>query len=198
MKYYKLFIDLQDQTAWRLGDITRQDLTPGDNWQFVQPPMVPMDSSLRENAEGPFRTLLKNNGKPMGYTIAGYANVPIGAFKMTTALKGVDGFTVFPVMIDGFAQRDLYHIFHFWDEIDCVDEECSEFTKFSENDPVRPDLAGQYSGFYKLRIDPKRAKGKHIFRLAKSRSDIIVSEEVKRRFEVAGLTGAVFESVTED
>lgn len=35
---------------------------------------------------------------------------------------------------------------------DCVDEVHSEFTRFVENDPVRPDRAGEYSGFFKLII----------------------------------------------
>jgi hypothetical protein len=198
MEYYKLTIDLQDHEAWHLGDIARGDLSPGDNWRFVQPPMIPMDNSLRENAEGPYKTRLKNSGKPVDYTIAGYAGVPIVKFKVTRCLQGMDGFTAFPVDIEGFAQRDLYHILHFWDVVDCVDEGKSDFAKFAENDPVRPDLAGQYSGFYKLIVDPSRAEGKHIFRLARSLSDIIVSEEVKRRFEDAGVTGAVFESVNGD
>lgn len=193
MRYFRLSVDLQDHDAWYLGAISETD-----NWRFVRPPMIPMDSPLRDTAGRPYKTVLKQNGKATDYTLAGYASVPIVSFKVLRALSGLDGFTGFPVDIEGFAQRDLYNIVHFWDEVDCVDEELSEFTKFVENDPIRPDLAGQYKGFYKLRINIEHTQGKHIFRLARSGSEVIVSEEVKRRFEAAGISGALFECVTQD
>lgn len=198
MQYFELSINLLDQKAWHLGDISREDLAAGENWRFVQPPMVPMDSPLRTNGQGPFKTVLKNNGKPKDYSIAGYASVPIVKFKVTKCLDGLDGFTVFPVTIEGFAQRDLYHIVHFWDVVDCFDEAQSQFEVIPENDPIRPDLAGNYRSVSRLVIDPKRAEGKHIFRLARLENRIIVSQEVKRRFQEAGVTGAVFDPVTAD
>lgn len=194
-QYYTLSIDLHDHEAWHLGDIVRSDLLAGDNWRFVQPPIIPMDSSLRENAGDPYKTKLKNSGKPMDYTIAGYAGVPIAKFKVTRCLKGIDGFTAFPVEIEGFGQKDLYHILHFWDVVDCFDEAKSQFEVIPKNDPIRPDLAGNYRSVTLLVIDPARAQGKHLFRLARQENRLIVSEEVKRRFENAGITGAIFESV---
>ncbi|WP_370452113.1 imm11 family protein [Amylibacter sp. SFDW26] len=47
-------------------------------------------------------------------------------------------------------------------------------------------------------VDPSKTEGKHIFRLKKHLGSIIVSEEVKRRFEDIGVTGAIFESVNGD
>lgn len=198
MKYFALSIDLFDHEAWHLGDIVRGDLSPGDNWRFVQPPMVPMDSPLRDNAKEPYSVKLKNNGKPMDYTIAGYAGIPIGEFKVTRCLNGLDGFTAFPVMIEGFAQKELYHILHFWDVIDCFDEAKSQFEIIPEDDPIRPDLAGNYRSVTKLEIDTVRAQGKHLFRVARLENRVVVSEEVKRRFENAGVTGAIFEPVNGD
>ncbi len=191
MQYFELSIDLQDHDAWYLGAISEVD-----NWRLVRPPMIPVDSPLRDTAGQPYKTILKHDGKPMDYTVAGYASVPVASFKVIRALSGLGGFTGFPVDIEGFAQKDLYNILHFWDVADCFDEARSSFEIIPENDPIRPDLAGNYRSVTKLVIDPDRAEGKHIFRIARLEGRVIVSEEVKRRFEAAAVTGAVFLDVT--
>ena len=84
---------------------------------------------------------------------------------------------------------------HFWDEVECVDENQSKFEKFQLDDPVRPDLAGEYSSLHRLTIDSRRAVGKDAFRLAGSGVEVIVSETIKCRFEQYKLTGAIFEPV---
>ncbi|WP_456362325.1 imm11 family protein [Pseudomonas syringae] len=43
-------------------------------------------------------------------------------------------------------------------------------------------------------MDSRKAGSRHIFRLAHDLGAIIVSETVKKRFEAAGVTGAVFAS----
>ncbi|MDV2440643.1 hypothetical protein QR665_14360 [Acinetobacter gerneri] len=75
---------------------------------------------------------------------------------------------------------------------DCVDETNSEFQKFLENDPVRPDLAGRYRAFFKLIIDPSKTDGADIFRLAHEDSIIIVSQKIKDIYDENQLTGASF------
>jgi hypothetical protein len=52
--------------------------------------------------------------------------------------------------------------------------------------------------FFSLVLDPSKIGDYNIFRLKKRLSAIIVSEEVKRRFEDAAATGAVFKSVKGD
>jgi hypothetical protein len=44
------------------------------------------------------------------------------------------------------------------------DETNSDFQKFIENDPVRPDLAGHYRAFFKLIIDAEKTVHNHIAR----------------------------------
>lgn len=193
MRYFELSVDIRDHDAWYLGAISETD-----NWRFVRPPMISMDSPLRDTAGRPYKTALKHNGRPMDYTLAGYASVPVVSFKALRALSGLDGFTGFPVDIEGFAQQDLYNIVHFWDVADCFDEAQSNFEVIPEGDPIRPDLAGNYRSVTKLVIDPDRTEGKHIFRLTRLEGRVIVSEEVRRRFEDAGVTGTMFERVTPD
>ena len=52
-------------------------------------------------------------------------------------------------------------------QIDCVDEERSDFDKYDFDDPVRPDLAGNYRSFFNLVVDPARIGPHHVFRLKK-------------------------------
>lgn len=80
----------------------------------------------------------------------------------------------------------------------CVDETNSEFQKFLENDPVRPDLAGRYRAFFKLIIDPKKTENADFFRLANEDSTIIVSQKIKDIYDENQLTGASFNKVILD
>lgn len=83
-------------------------------------------------------------------------------------------------------------------QIDCVDEKRSRYKKFEVDDPVRPDMAGNYRAFYNLVVDPGRVGSSHIFKLKKYLGAVIVSEEVKRRFMAAGVVGVLFDSVNGD
>lgn len=100
--------------------------------------------------------------------------------------------------IDNVEIDNAYFVMIIETQVDAVDEERSEFQKYEVNDPVRPDRAGEYRSFFNLVVDPSKIGDHHIFRLKKHLGSIIVSEEVKRRFEAVGVTGAVFESVNGD
>ncbi len=190
MKYFRLLDDVMFQNRWYLSAI--HDV---DNWLLSRPPMLAIDDPLRDRL---LRVGLQQSGEALDFSFAGYADVPVVSFKTLQAISGLDGFTAFPAKIDGLQQKTSYHILHFWDEADCVDENKSCFGIIPENDPIRPDLAGNYRAVTKLTIDTGRTLGKHIFRPERLSGRVIISEEVKRRFEAAGVTGAVFESVNGD
>jgi len=196
-RFFQLFFELMKQDAWVLGEIRRDDIQPADNWLFSRPPMIPMDSAFRTTTGKPFKTLVKR-GQPVDYTQAGFAGVPIGSWKTVQALNGFEGFTAFPVEIENYTQKEPWYILHFWDEVDCFDEARSQFKVIQPDDPARPDLAGNYKSVSKTLIRPELAQGKDIFRIARLTGTIVVSEEVKRRFEDVGVTGAVFQDVTGD
>ncbi|MCK6263678.1 hypothetical protein KP803_10375 [Vibrio sp. ZSDE26] len=178
---------------WFLGDIRYVD-----NWLFRDPPVEFMEP-------GNFTLDLKFDGKEVDYTLAGYASVPVVSSRIKEALKGIDevdepyqNIVFESVNIEGKNTEQKYFVMIIESQMDCVDEERSSFEKYTIDDPVRPDKAGQYSGFYNLVIDPTRTGGKHVFRIEKHLGSIIVSEEVKRRLESVGITGATFESVNGD
>lgn len=79
---------------------------------------------------------------------------------------------------------------------DCVDETSSDFQKFLENDPVRPDFAGRYRAFFKLIIDTSKTNNADFFRLKNEDSTIIVSQKIKDIYDSNQLIGANFTKVT--
>lgn len=81
---------------------------------------------------------------------------------------------------------------------DCVDEANSQFEKYQENDPIRPDFSGRYSYFFKLIIDANKAESYDFFRLSNYYSAILVSQKIKDIYEDNKLQGATFTKVTLD
>lgn len=193
MKYYLLRQDLSVPEKWVLGDVRHVD-----NWNFSNPPVNFMEP-------GRYKIDVRFDGIEVDYCLAGYASVPVVSERARKSLIGLSEVdqpyqhVVFaPVDIEVKQVSQNYFLMIIETEIDCVDEKSSRFTKFSFDDPVRPDMAGQYRAFYNLAIDESKVGGVHIFRIKKYVGAIVVSEEVKRRFEAAGVVGAVFESVNGD
>lgn len=193
MKYYLLRQDLSLSEKWVLGDVRHVD-----NWKFSDPPVNFMEP-------GRYTLDVRFDGVEVDCSLAGYASVPVLSERARDSLIGLPEVdqpyqnVVFePVDIEGKQVSKNYFLMIIETQIDCVDEELSRFTKFSVDDPVRPDIAGQYRAFYNLAIDRSKVGGRHIFRIKKYLGAIVVSEDVKRRFEVAGVVGVVFESVNGD
>lgn len=193
MKYYLLRQDFSIPEKWVLGDVRHVD-----NWNFSNPPVNFMEP-------GRYTLDVRFEGVETDYSVAGYASVPVLSEKARNSLVGLPEVdqpyqnVVFePVEIEGKQVFQNYFLMIIETQIDCVDEERSKFTKFLHNDPVRPDMAGQYRAFYNLVIDGSKVGDFHIFRVKKYLGAIIVSEDVKCRFEAAGVVGAAFELVNGD
>jgi hypothetical protein len=193
MKYYLLRDDLEFSSRWFLGDVQNVD-----NWGFNDPTPYFMEPAI-------YTLDVYRKGTEMDYTSTEAFGVPVLSKKAKDALSGLPEIdepyyhTVLePVNIEGMSVEQDYFVMIIETQLDCVDEARSEFEKYVVDDPVRPDKAGQYSAFFSLVIDPEKVGDHHIFRVKSHLGSIIVSEEVKRRFEDAGVTGAVFESVNGD
>jgi hypothetical protein len=107
----------------------------------------------------------------------------------------IDDFLIVPLSFEKQLTQRFYLLVDFL-TYDCVDEVNSEFQKFIENDPVRPDLAGQYRAFFKLTIDASKVDNADLFRLEKEKTTIIVSQRIKNIYEENNLKGACFTKVT--
>jgi hypothetical protein len=76
-----------------------------------------------------------------------------------------------------------YYIMHIQNSCECVDEKSSIFEKYRENDPVRPDKAGQYSGFVKLVVDTSRSYPSSLFRVKNANLLMIIDELTKEKVQ---------------
>lgn len=193
MRYYLLRDDIEFPNRWYLGDVHHVD-----NWLFSDPPNEFMEPCT-------YTIDIYRDGSEMDYTVSETYNVPIVSEKFKSAISGIEEVdkpyhhvVIEPVNIKDRDLNEKYYVMIIETKIDCVDEEKSNFEKFTLDDPVRPDLAGNYNGFFNLVINPQKAKGFHIFRIKNHINSIIVSEYIKKKLEKSGITGAIFDSVNGD
>lgn len=190
MKYYLLSDQIEYPGRWYLGAVRHVN-----NWSFLDPSVEFMEPCR-------YSTSVYKNGEATDFTVNEAFGVPIVSKKFFATLTELDEVkedyyhVVFqPTDIEGSTISDDFYIMVVETQYDCVDESHSRFEKFLENDPVRPDKAGEYSVFLELVIDPRRVGDKHIFRLKHHLHSLIVSETVKSLLENAGVTGVCFECV---
>lgn len=181
MKYYELNDDINFPNRWYLGDILDVD-----NW------------TLSTEAPAGFAYLtveLERDGQEIDFTLTEAYSVPIISAKVRAELNDIAGIEFIPVVVLNKQCNDDYFALIISQKIECIDEENSEFQKFEENDPVRPDKAGDYRAFMKLRLDKNKIVDTDLFRLKKFEIAVIASEKIKDRFETIGTTGIVFKPV---
>jgi hypothetical protein len=197
MKYYYLHDDIFSpnvvQGRWHLSEFKYIE-----NWKFLRPTAEIMEP----------RTWLVDvyqDGVETDFSLNGPSGSPIVSERLRNALLDLPEFqipykrtVIEPVSIDNKKTSENYYVMITQDRFYCVDEERSDFQKFTENDSVRPDLAGKYRAFFNLIIDPKKVGKSNIFRVEGAESILIVTEEFKKRYDEIGATGAVFDSVMGD
>jgi hypothetical protein len=98
-----------------------------------------------------------------------------------------------PVEVIGTDMK--FVILNLLDEIECVDEANSEFTKYEPGNQMRPDKVGYYRSFYKLMIDPAKVQGADMFNV-KGWVAVVVSAFAKEIIEKYDSRGCAFLKVT--
>jgi hypothetical protein len=98
----------------------------------------------------------------------------------------------FPIAIPG--AKASYAILNVVSKVDCLDEKASETVKWIASDG-RPDKIGQYRSVSRLIIDPNRAIGHQVFRIARWEIALIVSNTIKCALEQHEHLGVVFQRV---
>jgi hypothetical protein len=175
MKYFELNDDINYPNRWYLGDILEVD-----NWEISTSKPVGVSNLQIE---------IVRDGNEMDFTFTEAYGVPIVSKKVKDALDSLPEITFVPVQILNRDCNTEYFVLIISAAIDCVDDDSSEFQKFEENDPVRPDKAGEYRAFIKLRLNVKKIVDIDVFRLRKFEIAVIVSEQVKNSLEAIGTTG---------
>jgi hypothetical protein len=191
MNYYRIWQNTEVKNRWLLGSVLDVN-----NWAFREPSRIFMEPCK-------YQVELVSDGIETDFTVTLTYGVPIVSRRFLDVLMGLPDFTVpftgtvaEPVIILDKPMGDDHFILITETKYDCVDEEKSQFTKYSLDESLQPEKAGQYSGFYKLILDSQRIGGAHIFRLKYFPGALIVSEVVKHRYDRAGLSGANFVLVT--
>ena len=185
MNYYKI---IDDDTAdrWHLSlprDKNGEDLF---EWKFN------LGKICNENRE--IFVDIKYGGEPLDFTLCAF-EIPVVNDKIINLLSDyiTDNLQVVPIIIPDIL--DKFYILNILNVVDCVDEDRSEFIKWTKNDH-RSDLAGDYREITELYIDQIKAKGNKIFRLGGWEMEIVVNEEIVSSFKSAKTTGILFGDIS--
>lgn len=174
--------DLHIKDRWHLGEV----LKDGSSIELWNGNPVEEGTSLKTTPDRP--------GKPLAFSLTSFAT-PVARTDLAGAIASISGTDLqrLPITIEGY---DDYEVLNSVRIIDCLDENQSEFTKWTEKDH-RPELAGQYRMITKLKIELKRVPADaHFFRIKGWRIGLVVSQAVKTTMETIGCLGAKFQEVT--
>jgi hypothetical protein len=180
LNYYELSDDINFPNRWYLGDIAFSD-----NWELAQQ----LDPDRKYEIE------VCRDGSKMDYTCNEAYSISIVSEKFKKAIECASEVGFSKANIIGRTSEENFYIMSVPNEIACIDEKISEFKKFEINDPVRPDKAGEYRGFFKMAVSPEKCSEFNIFRVKGFSITIIVNELIKNKLEKAGVTGALFKLV---
>jgi hypothetical protein len=197
-RYFDLMDDMLIPGRWHLGEVLLPDgseprLSAGIRFN----PRTDNDASFAgmDSQGHPLLSAeVSHPGRPLDYCITAF-NRPIARTSLAHAIATVADSDIqcLPVRVGkqkGFCVLNAVRV------VRCIDEDRSEFGKWSEQDQ-RPDKLGTYKGVTKLRLDPQLIpEDAHFFRLKDWEVALIVSEPVKNAMERAGCLGAKFEEVT--
>ena len=181
IKYFRITDDLTVEGRWYLGKVEGVD-----NWSLAK-----KKPKYVENAN----LNLINDGIELDYTHTEIYGLPVVSKVLAEYFSEFEGVELLRVNIEKKSKLNEYFVLSVTNEIDCVDEDKSIFTRFEDNDPVRPDKSGQYRAFMNLIIDSRKVKNANIFRLSKFTNALIVSSQVKDRVEEIAAKGCKFHCV---
>jgi hypothetical protein len=157
-------------------------------WKFLSPAKVEVPDLEK------LKISVREEGRALDFTFADFEVLVVNE-KVAFFLNDEEC-QLIPVEIDGVNNKHSYFVAVLLNSVDCLDESRSNFEKWQADDPVRPDLAGEYKSIYKLFVDARKIGGNTIFRLGKSDNIIIVSEKFKKQFEKNAISGVRFRDVT--
>lgn len=180
MRFYRLTDDVYHPNRWYIGDVLFSD-----NWDLKH--------SVDNNKSYEF--VVHQSGSEMDFTCSSAFGVCVVSQEFKDSIEGTPGIEFAKANISEGASNTDYYLMAVSNEVTCIDESQSEFDKFEMNDSIRPDLAGDYSGFFKMVVNPELCAEHEIFRIKGFSCAIIVSRKIKDKIESANLTGCKFESV---
>ncbi|MGH9438093.1 MAG: imm11 family protein [Terriglobia bacterium] len=187
MKYYNIFFDTTKVNGWFLDNLSTTDGKVLDAREFT---CGKLHDSL------PAMTLgITSGSEPADFSFGEFMLQVVNArtAKILTKIALPDELQMFPVKVQ--QRQGHYLILNIVKVINCVDENESEFIKWTKRDH-RADKAGQYRQISRLRILSDKAFGAQIFRLWGYKVVTVISAKLKTAFERAGVTGISYHCIT--
>ncbi|WP_419811863.1 imm11 family protein [Bacterioplanoides sp.] len=192
MKYFLLQDGMwlpKEADRWKLGRLSFE--IESKLWEYEQN----ISAGRLSGLNSPIDITVAIPGKPKDFNFVMGAKEPpvVSARFKETVLSATESeirqsVHFHPVTINVPVVEDDFYLMLIPGRCDAVDEERSEFIKFTEDDPVRPDLAGQYKVFNNLIINPDKA-AHCIFRLEYAETQIIINEPFRVLLLENNLTG---------
>lgn len=178
-RYFRLEDDVTILKRWHLGSATLLDGTEPR-----------LRAGIRFDTSEHLSIPVTHAGRALDFCLTSFA-VPVVVKKIADAVSTVSGNDVQLVPVSIASQADMF-VLNALRVICCVDEMRSEFVKWTKLDH-RADLAGQYRQITRLVLDVAAIPANtHVFRIAGSLVELVVSEQVKGEMESAGCLGAKF------
>ena len=175
--YYDVVDDMYIPGRWYLHDpITDEGCEP---YEFTAG--TPVHLLSKPTIE------INRSGFPLDYTRTSFA-VPVASPRLAEAFARIAGpdLQCIPVRV---GSREGYNILVTTRLVRCIDEQRSEFMKWTEADG-RPDLTGDYRMVTKLHVDTTLIPPDiHIFRILGWEVAVIVSNEMVEAAKAIGATG---------
>ena len=189
MKYYRLIDELnKPEDRWFLKSLNVVDENKISVWKFLT------TTKLKLSNTDKLKMSVREGGRPLDFTFADFEVLVVN--EKVAFLLSDEECQLMPVEIDNIKNGHTYFIAILLNSVECVDEGKSVFEKWQTDDPIRPDLAGEFKSLYKLFVDTDKIGNNAIFRLGKSDNIIIINENLKKQFELNGISGIKFKEVT--
>lgn len=184
MRYYELFFDTDLSDCWHLKEPRNGNGDLIDSWHFTM-------AKRYENIE-PLTIPLQYAGPELDFTFNAFG-LPVATTELAEALRALDPAAVQLVPVQVQEAKRPYVIVNILRSVDCVDEQKSAYTKWTE-DGARPDKVGQFKTIERLALKPIPEEFK-IFRIKGYLREIVVSDEVMHLFKLRNASGVEFRLV---
>lgn len=181
-EYYRILSDFDLEDSWMLGNLNVPDDMAWDE--------IEMNDYILSQ-DWTIDVLL--DGTPMDVTIVDFDLMVVRRSFLDLFKK--DEITFKEVSIFGKSINESFYLMGTKLDIECIDEIASNFELWEENNEIRPDLAGKYKYFSKIRIDIAKTMGVSFFRVKGYETAKIVGKEIVERYIALGLSGIKFEPV---
>jgi hypothetical protein len=169
------------EDSWTLGSIVHDE-----DWIFARPNKI-------ANPPKKLMVEVSSPGVPTDFTHDTRTTI-IGTGGLAS-LFPENEVQLIPVQFKGLKTEEPYYAIVVLNDLECIDEKESDYEIWEEGNSIRPDLAGKYKGFFKMKVKKDLNTPLSIFRVNKFGIAIIVNETIKKNATLLGLTGMRFEKV---